>query len=364
MFNRNKKSTDQMTQYYYVIGFFVAVCVFAVIFTFVNPKQKFSEMMVIDDSQILVHNGQGHQFKHGRNELFEMKTLADARTMFQSAISDTNQINPCATSMGLDGVEEEDIDVPESYDWREAYPDCVQPVQSVGTNCSASYAFATLSAVEDRICMSNNQTVKLSTQEVVDCDPNSFGCDGGYVNKVLNWGRKKGFILDECMEYKGTKAECEVDHLESNMCRVDSQFYRIQDYCISYQPENIMREIIKNGPVIGQITPFTDFLAYKDGLYHRTEEAFKFNGQHIVKIVGWSKSMDGSTEWIIENSWGPDWGENGYARIHGKGELGIEQYAMAPSIIPYTAYDYYSMQQMVDATSEEGVFDTEDIEIE
>jgi len=60
MFNRNKKSTDQMTQYYYVIGFFVAVCVFAVIFTFVNPKQKFSEMMVIDDSQILVHNGQGH----------------------------------------------------------------------------------------------------------------------------------------------------------------------------------------------------------------------------------------------------------------------------------------------------------------
>ena len=166
------------------------------------------------------------------------------------------------------------------------------------------------------------------------------------------------------MEYKGTKAECEVDHLESNMCRVDSQFYRIQDYCISYQPENIMREIIKNGPVIGQITPFTDFLAYKDGLYHRTEEAFKFNGQHIVKIVGWSKSMDGSTEWIIENSWGPDWGENGYARIHGKGELGIEQYAMAPSIIPYTAYDYYSMQQMVDATSEEGVFDTEDIEIE
>ena len=48
-----------------------------------------------------------------------MKTLADARTMFQSAISDTNQINPCASSMGLDGIEEEDIDVPESYDWRE-----------------------------------------------------------------------------------------------------------------------------------------------------------------------------------------------------------------------------------------------------
>jgi hypothetical protein len=53
-----------------------------VLFTFLNPKKKFSEMLAIDDSQILVHNGQGHQFKHGRNELFEAKTLADAKMMF------------------------------------------------------------------------------------------------------------------------------------------------------------------------------------------------------------------------------------------------------------------------------------------
>jgi hypothetical protein len=37
------------------------------------------------------------------------------------------------------------------------------------------------------------------------------------------------------------------------------------------------------------MTVFTDFLTYKDGIYHRTEDAFKFNGQHIVKIIGWDK---------------------------------------------------------------------------
>ena len=105
-----------------------------------------------------------------------------------------------------------------------------------------------------------------------------------------------------------------------------------------------MREIVQNGPVVAQITPFTDLLAYKEGLYHRTGDSFKFNGQHIVKLIGWSKSMDGSTEWIMENSWGADWGENGYARvISSKGDLNLDQYAIAPTIIPYTAYDYYSM---------------------
>ena len=109
---------------------------------------------------------------------------------------------------------------------------------------------ATLSAAEDKICMNANSTVRLSTQEIIDCDVNTFGCEGGFINKVLKWGRTKGFILDECLSYTGTKTECEVDHLESNQCRVESQFYRVNDFCIAYQYENIMRELYKNGPVI------------------------------------------------------------------------------------------------------------------
>ena len=313
-------------------------------------------MDVIDDSQMLIHNGQGHQFKHGRNNLFEHKTLADAKQMFMSALSDTNNVNPCKTAKGVQGYEDEEIDVPESFDWREAYPKCVQPVMNIeqrGANCSASYAMAALSAVEDRICMSSNNTVKLSAQELIDCDGNQFGCDGGYVNKLLTWGKKKGFITEECMEYQGKKSECEVDHMESNQCRVENQIYKINDFCISVQGENIQREIIKNGPVIGQMVPYTDFLAYKEGTYHRTPESFKFNGYHIVKIVGWNQSMDGSIEWIIENTWGKDWGEKGYAKmLSGKGDVQIDMYALGMSVIPYTVYDYYSMQNMVNAAED------------
>lgn len=220
------------------------------------------------------------------------------------------------------------IDVPPAYDWRDEYPQCVQPVMDIGhdKNCSASYVFATLSAVEDRICMVTNQTLKLSSTELIDCDVNSAGCEGGYVNKVLNWGKKKGYITEECMDgYSGKKNECQVDHLESNECRVNNEMYRVNDYCFAFNPTNIQREIIKNGPVIGQIVPYTDFLAYKSGTYHRTQESFKFNGYHLVKLIGWTKAMDGSTEWIAENSWGEDWGEKGYVRVlGGRGDVMID----------------------------------------
>jgi hypothetical protein len=59
MFNRSKKKGDgQMTQYYYVIAVFLGVCVLSVIYVLLNPKKSFASMPVIDESAILVHNGQ------------------------------------------------------------------------------------------------------------------------------------------------------------------------------------------------------------------------------------------------------------------------------------------------------------------
>jgi hypothetical protein len=75
-----------------------------------------ADALVIDDTQILVHNGMGHQFKHGRNEVFEGKTNTDVRTLFMSSLSDTNQIAQCKSSKSMDPNEmtaEEEIEVPE-----------------------------------------------------------------------------------------------------------------------------------------------------------------------------------------------------------------------------------------------------------
>lgn len=47
-----------MTEYYLVIGAFIAICAAAVFYVLLNPKKSFSQMNVIDEGQILVHNGQ------------------------------------------------------------------------------------------------------------------------------------------------------------------------------------------------------------------------------------------------------------------------------------------------------------------
>lgn len=55
------------------------------------------------------------------------------------------------------------------------------------------------------------------------------------------------------MEYNGKKSECEVEHFEVNECRVENLIWKVNDYCIAIQEENIKRELVKNGPVIAQM---------------------------------------------------------------------------------------------------------------
>lgn len=93
-----KAATAKADQYKMVIYGFVGIVVVSILYTILFPKQKLGELSIIDDAQILVHNGQGHQFKHGRNELFESKTFGDVRSMFFSGLSDTNNVNSCKSA--------------------------------------------------------------------------------------------------------------------------------------------------------------------------------------------------------------------------------------------------------------------------
>lgn len=158
--------------------------------------------------------------------------------------------------------------MPESYDWREQYPMCAREgANAVDKDCPAAYVEAALSAVEDRICAgSKGDRVKLSRAEVIDCDHSSKGCKGGAVNRPLLWGKRKGFITEECYA-PAEEGVCPDDHLMENDCRMNQDFYKVVDLCLAKDVEGIQREILANGPVVAQINPFTDFLTYSEGTY-------------------------------------------------------------------------------------------------
>jgi len=79
------------------------------------------------------------------------------------------------------------------------------------------------------------------------------------------------------------------------------------------------------------MTIYVDFLTYKSGIYRAGEYVTKFSNTHAVTIVGWGKKgkkkKNSSKYWIIQNTWGDDWGENGFAKVAMGQDLNIDKFA-------------------------------------
>merc|ERR1719343_1685195 len=99
-------------------------------------------------------------------------------------------------------------------------------------------------------------------------------------------------------------------------------------------------ELYHNGPLVVGIEPAEDFMFYSEGIYKSAVAARAPSaGQeweqvdHAVLLVGWGVE-DGQKYWRIQNSWGPDWGEDGFFRIvRGEDDSGIESIPEAADVV-------------------------------
>jgi hypothetical protein len=90
-----------------------------------------------------------------------------------------------------------------------------------------------------------------------------------------------------------------------------------------------MREIKNNGPIAAVMYLYTDFLVYKGGIYEPHISATRLNAIQAVEVLGWGVTDKEVGYWIVKNSWGTTWGDQGYAYIKkGIKDLGLEDYAL------------------------------------
>ena len=96
-------------------------------------------------------------------------------------------------------------------------------------------------------------------------------------------------------------------------------------YPTDYLVQTLQQDILKNGPVATTFDCYSDFWTFdaKRDIYKRSKDAVYISG-HSVVIVGWGTEQ-GVDYWIVQNSWGSDWGDGGYFRILcGRNECNIE----------------------------------------
>ncbi|KAL9655121.1 hypothetical protein ABK040_008900 [Willaertia magna] len=226
--------------------------------------------------------------------------------------------------------------VPTNWDWRNVngvnYCSTTRN-QHLPQYCGSCWAFAATSSIADRINILRKgqwPSAFLSVQHVLACS-NAGKCSGGDHYALYVYMNKFGVPDETCNNYRAIDQTCTA----MNACYTCSTFgasncyaitnykrYKVGEYGILKGVDQIKAEIYNRGPVSCGIQVTQEFENYQGGIFN--QQMSNANINHIISVVGFGlDSQSGKNYWILRNSWGMQWGEQGFARVT-FGSLGIE----------------------------------------
>ncbi|KAK1263838.1 Cysteine proteinase 2 [Acorus gramineus] len=217
--------------------------------------------------------------------------------------------------------------LPETKDWREE--GIVSPVKNQG-HCGSCWTFSTTGALEAAYAQATGKGVSLSEQQLVDCAGafNNFGCNGGLPSQAFEYVRYNGGLdTEESYPYAGTNGICRFKPESVGVKVIDS-------VNITLGAEDELKH------AVGLVRPVSiafqvvhDFRMYKSGVYtSSTCGNTPMDVNHAVLAVGYGVE-NGVPYWLVKNSWGADWGDNGYFKIElGKNMCGVATCSSYPIV--------------------------------
>ncbi|KAK9743435.1 hypothetical protein RND81_03G239100 [Saponaria officinalis] len=220
-------------------------------------------------------------------------------------------------------------DLPEDFDWRDK--GAVTPVKNQGS-CGSCWSFSATGALEGAHFLATGELVSLSEQQLVECDHEcdpeerdscDAGCNGGMMNNAFEYILKAGGVQrEEDYPYTGKDhGTCKFD--KSKIAAKVSNFS-----VVSTDEDQIAANLVKNGPLAIGINA-----AYMQTYMHGVSCPYICTRRldHGVLLVGYGSAgfapvrLKEKPYWIVKNSWGPNWGEEGYYKIcRGRNICGVD----------------------------------------
>ncbi|HER43942.1 MAG TPA: hypothetical protein ENO08_05735, partial [Candidatus Eisenbacteria bacterium] len=203
------------------------------------------------------------------------------------------------------------------FDWRMF--GCVTPVKDQ-RGCGTCWAFAAVAAYESHMLIYDGRYSDISEQAILSCmDFKHYSCcSGGLVIDAYKVMMEQGTVSEACMPYDASfEPLCRTDDclvLEGSISEY-GYITRSTDQEVDLNTRiNLIKEALLMGPVSASMFVYYDFYYYEDGCYEPASSIFL--GGHAVLVVGWDdRQCGGEGAWICKNSWGTDWGMNGYFYI-------------------------------------------------
>jgi len=204
--------------------------------------------------------------------------------------------------------------VPSTIDWRTK--GAVTAVKNQG-QCGSCWSFSASGALEGLHFIKNGTLISFSEQQQMDCSSSygNQGCNGGLMDDAFKYTRDKGIMKESDYPYAGKVGTCKY-----NSSKVVFKNRAYTDVAVN-NPTQLKTAVAQQPVSIAIEADQSAFQQYTGGIISSNCGT---NLDHGVMIVGY-----GSNYWIVKNSWGATWGEQGYVRIatgtqnSGKGVCGI-----------------------------------------
>lgn len=232
-------------------------------------------------------------------------------------------------------------ELPSEVDWRKPQgpkkdTNTMTPVKNQKM-CGSCWAFASIEALESHIANKTGTLYTLSPQQLVSCTPNprqcggTGGCEGATAELAFSYVAEHGIVQDKTFPYDSVDEACSWDDkTTSSFLRreeegknskknfVHDAVASIQGYAnIPTNDYKVMMNAVYHGPVVIAVAA-TPWSFYRGGIYKTdlSKGGVFTDLNHAVVIVGYGTDENtGTPYWIVRNSWGTGWGEDGYIRL-------------------------------------------------